>query len=240
MDAVDLQGSGVLVSAGGTRAILTAQHVLKTLPRSGRIPLFLQRTGEPHSIDTAGLAFLDIARGREDHVGPDLAALVLAPQIGASIAAKKLFFNLDLPRAKALEGLPDLRDGVWCAQGFLDERGVVAADPADGVATKYFYNFSGLGGPDQTQELDGYDYFEFPVSAESRDGAPRSWGGMSGGGLWQVPLKQKGEDVVPLAPILSGILFYQHPTTETVSGVRAHGRRSVYEIAYAAITASEA
>ena len=58
---------------------------------------------------------------------------------------------------------------------------------------------------------------------------------MSGGGLWQIPLKRQGSAVVSLTPLLSGILFYQNPTTDPECGVRGHGRRSVYEHAYNSI-----
>jgi hypothetical protein len=40
----DLLGSGVLVSAGPKRAILTAHHVVQALPTRARIGLFLGRT----------------------------------------------------------------------------------------------------------------------------------------------------------------------------------------------------
>src|SRR5688572_12342629 len=89
----DLAGSGVLVSAGSTRAILTAQHVIDALSPSGRIGLFLDRTTQPHSIDKQGTVLVDIARGSVAAVGPDLGAVILAPNIAGSIAAKKNFFN---------------------------------------------------------------------------------------------------------------------------------------------------
>jgi hypothetical protein len=100
------------------------------------------------------------------------------------------------------------------------------------MRSKYFYNFTGLGCPETSQRIGDHDYFDFPVSYEARPVAPVSWGGMSGGGLWQVPLKQEGNSLRHLSPLLSGILFYQQPTSETECGVRAHGRRSVYEVAY--------
>ena len=65
---------------------------------------------------------------------------------------------------------------------------------------------------------------------------PKSWGGMSGGGLWQVQLKRDMGTVRAISPyVLSGVLFYQWPTTPEVCGVRAHGRKSVYDVAYRAI-----
>ncbi len=228
----ELLGSGVLVVVEDTRAILTAHHVLQVLPRTGRLGLFLGQTNTPHTIDTQGIAFLDIARGRQDSVGPDLGALILSPSIGSAIAAKKSFYNLTARRDMLLHSPPDLGDGVWFANGFLAERGAVTREPDGSHATKWFYNFSAIGGPEPSPDVGSHDYFEFPVSHESRTEVPASWGGMSGGGLWQVPLRRQDGTTLPGSLLLSGILFYQQPTTPTQCGVRAHGRKSLYEVAY--------
>ena len=232
---VDLLGSGVLVSAGAKRAIMTAHHVIDVLPKTGRLCIMLERTREPHTIDTSGLAFVHIAKGKRESEGPDLGAVVLAPSIAAAIGAKKSFFALDAKRDQMLSNPLEWCDGMWCAQGFLEERAVVTPDPDGRGRTTGFYNFTGVGGPEATIERDGHDYFEFPVAYEARPTAPVSWGGMSGGGLWQVPFKRQGDSYVHLRPLLSGILFYQWPTTESKCGVRAHGRQSVYRMAYNAI-----
>src|SRR5947209_1870961 len=81
----DLLGSGVLVSVGATRAILTAHHVVECLPTTGRIGLFLGRTNQPHTIDIGGVSVLKIARGTDGGVGPDLAAIVLSAPIAGAI-----------------------------------------------------------------------------------------------------------------------------------------------------------
>jgi hypothetical protein len=232
-------GSGVLVSVGQQRAILTADHVVHGLPTTGRIGLFLGRTSQPHTIDTRGISAGKIARGAQDSVGPDLGAVILAPQIAGSIAAKKSFFNLDTRRDWLLNNPPDLRDGVWFAQGFLEERTVVRPVHIEDGPTKYFYNFTGIGGSETSPRIGDHDYFEFPVRQTSRHEAPVSWGGMSGGGLWQVRLKREDGRLRHLSPILSGIMFYQHPTTPTECGVRGHGRHSVYEVAYGSIQTSQ-
>src|SRR5215510_10144500 len=136
---VDLLGSGVLVSIGKTRAILTAHHVVQVLPRTGRMGLLLERTRQPHTIDTQGVAFLEIARGRQDSLGPDLGAVVLAQPIASSIASIKTFYNLDARREQLLHNPPDLRDGFWIAQGFLEERTVITPDPDGRGMTRGFY-----------------------------------------------------------------------------------------------------
>lgn len=228
LDAV-LLGSGVLVSAGSKKAIVTADHVLDVLPKDGRVGLILGRTTQPHTIEVNAMVPVRIGRGAVESDGPDLAVLILAPHIAGSISAKKTFFNLDTKRERLLNAPPDLRDGAWFSHGFLQEGTKIAPDHLEDGLTKYFYNFTGVGGPDSVNTLDGFDYFDFPVSHEGRSRAPVNWGGMSGGGIWQVQLKRANGQLVHMSPVLSGIAFYQHPTSETVCGIKAHGRKSIYE-----------
>jgi hypothetical protein len=235
----DLLGSGVLVSVGTRKAILTAHHVLEVLPTRGRIGMFLGQSTQPPSIDTAGISIMKIARGRDDSIGPDIGVVLLAPNIAASIGAKKSFFNLKTRREQQLNAPPDIRNGVWFAQGFLEERTLVATDPVEVGNTKYFYNFTGMAEPKAGQEIDGYDYFELPFSHEERSVAPVSWGGMSGGGLWQVQLKRRDGTLTHMPPVLSGIMFYQHPTTDTICSVRGHGKRTIYDVVYSQIEERE-
>src|ERR1043165_6530030 len=68
---VDLLGSGTLVTVGGKHAILTAHHVMRILPRVGRLGLLLWSSDHPATIDCAGLSFMEIARGTDDSIGPD-------------------------------------------------------------------------------------------------------------------------------------------------------------------------
>lgn len=233
--SADLVGSGVLVSAGGHRAILTAAHVLDAIPSTPRIGLLLGQTNHIESIDRGGVSVVTIARGREDALGPDLGIIRLAPSIASAVAARKVFYNLDARREQVLNDPPDLRDGVWCVQGFLGEHTSVADDRDGGGKTKYFYNFTGFGGPDNCIRRDGFDYFDFPVEHEARAESPVSWGGMSGGGMWQVRLKRDSKALTREALFLAGVLYYQVATTPTSCGVIGHGRESVYAKAYDAI-----
>jgi hypothetical protein len=231
----DLLGTGVLVSVGSRRAILTAAHVAQELPRAGRIGVFLQRTSHVHSIDALGVSIVRIARGSDATSGPDLTVVILAPSVAGSIAVRKSFYSLDTNRERVLASALDLRDGVWLAQGFLEERTTVGPDRVEAGLTKYFYNFTGVGGPDTIDSVGDYDYLDFPVSHEARPDAPASFGGMSGGGIWQVPLKRQDGQLTHLSPVLSGVMFYQHPTTETQCGIRGHGPQSIYRAVYVAV-----
>lgn len=214
---------------------MTADHVVQALPKGDRIPLFLRRTTQVHSIDATGVSVARIARGPDPAVGPDLAVITLAPSVAGSLAAIKSFHNLDRVRDRVLNGLFDIRDGFWLAQGFLQERTSVGLDRSEDGFTKYFYNFSGVGGPDSIDVVGQFDYLDFPVSHEARQESPINYGGMSGGGIWQLPLKRNGSEVHYLHPILGGVIFYQHRTTETQCGIRGHGPRSVYEAVHSAL-----
>src|SRR5712664_1151447 len=234
-DAV-LLGSGTLVSVAGIRAILTAHHVVSVLPRQGRLGLILDPTPRTHTVDVRGLTYLPIARGGVDALGPDLGAVILAPSIAAAIAAKKSFYNLDSRRDQQLNAPLDPRDGFWFTNGFIDEYTVThPAEDGRGLV-KGFYNLSGAGGPEDREVRGGYDYHFFPVSYSERSIAPKRFNGMSGGGVWQVPLARDDDGTIRhKRPLLSGVVFYQEPTSETTCGVRCHGRASVYDAAYKAI-----
>jgi hypothetical protein len=225
-----LLGSGVLVSANGVRAILTAAHVLDTLPTTGRIGIFTQHGTAFETIDAGGVVAVRIQRSGNQVHGPDLGALVLSPPIAGTLAARKNFYNLDKRRADILEQPPDVDAGFWAAQGFLAEETTV--DRQLGAIDMTVYNFTAVGGPDEVVRENEHDYVDFLVSYEARATTPVSWGGMSGGGLWQVTLREVAGAISDDRPVLAGILFYQHPTSDTTCGVKGHAWRSVYGAAY--------
>ena len=236
MQDVVLLGSGTLVSIGSIYAVLTAHHVVSILPRSGRLGLILSPTLQQYTIDTQGIIYLEIARGSIDSDGPDLGAIILGQSIASAIAAKKIFYNLDLRRDQMLREPPHLRDGFWFVNGFIDEDTIEEPGRGGYDLIKRFHNLSGAGGPEEPVLVGDHDYYDFPVSYGGRSVAPESFGGMSGGGLWQVPLMRNDQgEIVHKTPLLSGVVFYQVPTTETECGVKCHGRQSVYKVAYEAI-----
>jgi hypothetical protein len=233
---VMLLGSGTLVSIGTTHAILTADHVLSVLPRSGRLGLILSPTLQQHTIDTHGIAYINIARGTRDADGPDLGAVILSHSIASSIGAKKVFYKLDAHRENIFSLPPDIHDGFWFVNGFVDEKTIEEKDKDGYGLVKGFYNLSGAGGPENVTVVGDHDYYDFPVSYSVRAVAPKSYGGMSGGGLWQVPLIRSAQGKIEhKRPLLSGVVFYQQPTTEAYCGVKCHGRQSVYNVAYSAL-----
>ena len=232
---VQLLGSGTLVSLGSTKAILTAEHVVRILPRDGRLGLVISQTPQRHDVDVQGLTYLRIARGTQDEDGPDLGAVVLSPAIAAALAARKSFYDLSLRREQLLKSPPDIKEGMWFINGFVDEYTWEELDAGKKLRIKGFYNLSGAGGPNDGVVVREHDYFEFPVSPGGRASAPNNFGGMSGGGLWQFALVKNDKGLKPARPLLSGVVFYQYGTPDAQYGVKCHGRRSVYRVAYDAI-----
>jgi hypothetical protein len=235
-DAPHLLGSGILVTTCGQHAILTAHHVLEILPKTGRLGLVLESSLRQTTVDTAGLVYKEIARGTVDREGPDLGAVILPAPIAATLSSKKVFYNLDLRREKLLNNPPPRDFGVWFVNGFVDER-TVTAPGVDGYSSvRGFFNLSAAGGPDEEASVVGeFDYYEMPVFYPGPN-IPRSFGGMSGGGLWQMEIHDDNGVLKPKTPPwLSGVVFYQEETRDNRGAVKCHGRLSVYKAAYEAI-----
>jgi hypothetical protein len=231
-----LRGSGTLVKVGVTHAVLTAHHVLEELPRIGRLGLILSLSSQSHTFDTQGLEYLKIDRGIKDSDGPDIGAVVLAPNIAASIQAKKVFYNLELRRDLLLKTPPHFRGGVWFVNGFIDEETITRRNHDGYDLIKEFHNVSYALGPEPSIIAGYHDYFVLPFSPAGRSVAPKSFGGISGGGLWQVPLKRdKDGNLYHQPPLLSGVVFYQECDSEGAFAVKCHGRVSVYQVAYDAL-----
>jgi hypothetical protein len=70
----------------------------------------------------------------------------LSPPIAGSIQAIKSFVYLERRRDQLLTDPPESDSGAWFAQGFLEERTTVSFDRTEPDLTKYFYNFTGIGG----------------------------------------------------------------------------------------------
>jgi hypothetical protein len=75
------------------------------------------------------------------------------------------------------------------------------------------------------------------VKHDSSPDIPQSFGGVSGGGLWQIPLIKSLEgNIEPKEYILSGVVFYETGREGLYQSVRCHGRTSIYGMAYSFIT----
>jgi hypothetical protein len=231
-----LRGSGTLIQRGNRRAILTADHVVdeSNFPRTGELLLITATNLERTRIDVSKISLDRIARGCDDGQGPDLALIHLSEPIASALAAKKSFVNLDKVRQLRKEKPLLIDDGFWGAQGFVAEytKDLYVDDGRGRI--KQFYNLFGASGSHAVREENSYDYIELTVSFDDLNRVPTSFQGMSGGGLWQIPLArdEKGK-IVYRTPRFSGVVFYQRAATNEVPrSIICHGPKTIDEIVW--------
>ena len=82
---------------------------------------------------------------------------------------------------------------------------------------------------------DDYDYFEFEVPRNEKNKNTKSYGGVSGVGVWQVQLIRTPEGSLRAKEwILSGVAFYESYESTANNNrlsIKCHGRQSIYKSA---------
>jgi len=227
-----LIGSGTLVIVNGQFSILTAEHVLAEIEGSEYLGLLTSYRGNPHryKFETNHLTIHRIAKGQNDSDGPDIGLIILPHETIGRLKAEKSFFNIDRRRDRFNQGFIPIDRGFWFTLGFP---GVFEFDiePNRGFSEiKGYYGLCGISGIRKEYENNGYDYLEMSIKYESHNkNLPNSFGGVSGGGIWQVPLSRNNQgSLEPDEYILSGVIFYQTQLQENQRFLRGHGRNVIY------------
>ena len=230
-EIAELGGSGTLVRVGGTYGVLTAAHVLAHLRESDTIGLLYAGTNQPliqrATIPRYATRSVTLQTGCRAEDGPDLGLLVLADVDVGPLLARKSFYQLSadyvLPAPRALT------EGLWFLCGFAGE-GTTARGPERGFNQIVTFE-GGIGrGWVETEYVTGeFDYLDFEAGYGGQNGPPTDFGGYSGAGLWQVPVKRNANrDLEVGSTILSGVAFYQEPRVGDRRIIKCHGRRSIY------------
>jgi len=233
-------GSGTLIRVGMTHGILTAFHC--TVPLKGDYLLGLSAApeGSAHNftLEPRMLNIIPIAEPIDDERGPDLAFITIADWHKVeTVKASKAFYDLLPDRDVILNDPPPLDRSLWYLCGVPYER--IESVPAEaGFETMFqFQHLCGAGGIDRTFERDGFDYAEMDVLPAPDDPPPSSFEGMSGGGLWQVPVAPaQGVAFSAVNHYLSGVIYYQGVTSTGTRYVRSHFRRSIYDHVLSALS----
>jgi len=87
-----------------------------------------------------------------------------------------------------------------------------------------------FGGIERRFEANGFDYIEMMANYESTDPMPDSFVGISGGGLWKIPMSIHRKDLRALMfgnPVLFGLQFCQTPIEGNSRRLRCHGCKSL-------------
>jgi hypothetical protein len=231
-----LIGSGTFVSVGNCSGILTVQHVVELIDEPCEIGLVLIEGAHRPTIDRQHLEILEIAKPPVKGEGPDLAFIRLPDQKAREVAHYKHFYNLDFDRDEMLRDPPERHAAVWFVCGIPDEWTSDLEPEAGFLQVQSFYGVCGAGGANKIYTKDEYDYVDTWVEYKDDVHLPSTFGGISGGGLWQVPYSGGPPDEVePVRYLLAGVPFAQSPIENGLRSIICHGWRSVYSQAYSAI-----
>ena len=224
-------GSGTLVKTRGQFAILTADHVLQNQTRN-KIGLTFPgiKGSNPHrfflNIDESQK--LRIGPSSDNPEGPDLGLLLLHNTDAVKIEVYKAFYNLS-NRCEQMRQPRSVDAGGWFLCGGVDEWTTDGQPEHPFTKVKVFRGLCGAGVVGIERADEQFDYLDFEVAVNEQYEGPLSFKGVSGGGLWQVVLKDHEGEVEIADSLLSGVAYYQIILDGKPQKVICHGRRSIYE-----------
>lgn len=228
-------GSGTFVRYKEIFAILTCRHVTELLNKNEKLGLVIHERSHRFRIPVEFLQIITMGNNFTESEGPDLALIILPRIKVGDIGMYKSFYPLDSDQDLMLHNPPELNSGFWFLCGAPD---IKTEFKSSSNQNEYdFVWYSGVGGVDIFYFENGYDYCDYQIenideSADmmEADTIPISFGGISGGGLWQVQLTKSSNGIItPLKYYFSGVPYYQTELQNKQRIVKCHGRTSVYE-----------
>ena len=183
------------------------------------------------------LQSIKIGRGSDEFEGPDLSFIVFPENEAAKVKPYKQFFDLSVYQDNMLKNRPDPHIGIWFIWGIPDEyTELLESDKGLGEIMS-LTGGSMLVGPNREYMNGEYDYIEPDIDYNGPEKPPDSLGGISGGGLWFIPIKRSGNTLEPAEFILSGVAFYQSEIKNSKRFIKCHGILSIYQHVYKSVVA---
>jgi hypothetical protein len=141
--------------------------------------------------------------------------------IASDVRQLKAFYNLDRRRPES--GVAPEQHDLWAAIGAPAEQSRFG--PKEAVLRLTLFD----SWTAQACERDGFDYLDVAFDHERRPDLPRSYGGISGSGLWQIPITTSASGSISWTRSvrLEGVAFFQKPTSAQQDVIRCHGRKSI-------------
>jgi hypothetical protein len=227
-----LGGSGTLVELAGRHYILTADHVWDNAERWHQIGLMLAE-GTPLGIPCNLVRPKRLGLKPYSQWGPDLALLEIPPHLVRTIAARKSFLNLGRRRPMLATHPPRLEKTVWAVMGLVGQKSKVelSAERETVIATVRAEAL--FAWTCAAARRDEYDYLTLHARTTLPD-VPSSFKGISGGGLWEIVLRMRGEKIISLGEHhFRGVAFWQTAEPPDRVAIRCHGPYSIFHTAWA-------
>jgi hypothetical protein len=207
-------GSGVLASIEGRRGILTCGHVAEAYEKLPEIGLIrFVAGGQQRRVINLGDTQTIIVQSSDTFAEKkevlDLAFTLLPPDIASSIEAQGVFLNLEKNREKIEAPAPEKGGHVDAMLGLIAE---FSEQPF--IAGKEF--ISPMRAVLHTGHVCAQENGLLTVKAMEYNlhELPKSFGGMSGGGLWRIYFLEGENDAKIVAPVLCGIASWQIDATK--------------------------
>ncbi len=213
-----LAGTGTLVLVDGKHFILTALHVWEEILSSAdRIGITVkENTAHRTVIDRRNVAAFGLAKPQEwSEWGPDIVLLSVPAEDVGRINAYRCFWNL--------------RARIEINAEVLEVRILMGTPAALGTITETYADLQINGlflGPEMRHTRGELDYLDYEIDLSFP--VPRNFGGVSGGGVWQVYVywTPSGEQV-DWKMSLHGVAFYQLPIVRERRTIRCHGPETI-------------
>jgi hypothetical protein len=223
-------GAGTLIEGPKSYGIVTAYHVAREFTGDCYVGLTTSSSGNDFKIHSSRVTILPVGAPTDGEYGPDLAFIGINSADRHEIAQHKEFYQLANRRDEVLLAPPSLDIGVWVACGSPQEGTRIDSGEGLFAAMAAFQLFCGFGGVDREFQQSDLDYFEMAIDNPGQAGVPSTFQGMSGGGLWQVPIAvAPGGQLSASRFLLSGVIFWRAPLPESRVLLRSHGRRAIYD-----------
>lgn len=229
--------SGTFVKCGSRFGILTAYHAIEPFNFKPNSPDQLGMSIAKHEhkllIEMQYLNPYSIGIPvDEKYGGPDMVFLEILDQNKLDwIKVYRSFWDIPFENGVSMiKKCSSNSDSLWAIAGLpqsmkQEEQPEGSFDCVVGLPLQVYF-----GGIEQRFEADGFDYIELMANYESKDPMPGSFVGISGGGLWEIPMSIDRKDLKAIKfdePVLSGLQFRQTPLEGNNRRLRCHGCKSV-------------
>jgi len=228
-----LIGSGTLVEIEGTHYILTAAHVWHATRGVEQIGLVLTDQQSSFMMPRDSICAKELWNGEVSEWGPDIALLKLAPPVILTITARKSFLNLARQKEARTSCPPATENGLWAVTGMVGEFSEFQAHPEARTIEGHVHGTAFFSSVQQVHQRDGYDYFDLGANLQL-PGVPSSFGGVSGGGLWEIKLSMTNSKEISWDEkrYFRGVAFWQSEVSDGHRMIRCHGPKSIFEKAW--------
>ena len=217
----------------GSSYILTAAHVWHATRGVEQIGLVLTDQQSSFMMPRDSICAKELWKGEVSEWGPDIALLKLAPPVIPTITARKSFLNLARQKEALTSCPPATENGLWAVTGMVGEFSEFQTHPETRTIEGHVHGTAFFSSVQQVHQRDGYDYFDFGANLQL-PGVPSSFGGVSGGGLWEIKLSMTKFERVSWNErrYFRGVAFWHSEVSDGHRMIRCHGPKSIFENAW--------